>query len=508
MHDAHGPTSSMISGNAITIKDGTFNQILNVSRRQGEWPNDQRCQSNSQFRTGFDLLTDMTSPSAFYNAGHSFDFPKCHPNTCVAILDRLKNWTLGNQEPNASILWLYGAAGAGKSCIARSLAEWCDEQRLLLASFFFFRSDPSRNSVQHFIPTLAYNVAQNVPQVRSSIEQSIYSDPHIFSKALDVQMLRLVLEPLTRNIWEPVYAASNVHRQKFTSIATYPRVVIIDGLDECLQSEQKNIIHLFSSILDRNLGWKILVASRPEQAIRTSIDRFVPIDRSARIALSDEYKSTADITRFLEDKFVDIKHTHIWKSFIPSDWPPREDIDKLVRKSSGQFIYAATVIRYVCSDYNSPVDRLRSVLDSGRTLISRSGISDSLELPFAELDTLYAQILQTASGRFRVHNPQTVPLMVALCILPGEDHEFLVLHQSPADAFSKILRLDIDVVSLILAELSSILSVQPWHIAVYHASLGDYLFDRSRSGSFWVDETQLWTDLFCYGLSTPGLYFS
>ena len=43
-----------------------------------------------------------------------------------------------------------------------------------------------------------------------------------------------------------------------------------------------------------------------------------------------------------------------------SQWlPPQEDVDKLVRKSSGQFIYAA-VITYVCSDYDSPVDRLRS----------------------------------------------------------------------------------------------------------------------------------------------------
>ena len=91
----------------------------------------------------------------------------------------------------------------------------------------------------------------------------------------------------------------------------------------------------------------------------------------------------------------------------------------------------------------------------------------------------------TASGRFWVDNLQTVPLTVALCILLGEDHEFLVLHESPADAFSKILRLDIDVVSLILAELSSILSVQPY-IAVYHTSLGiisSIVVGRALSGS-------------------------
>ena len=43
------------------------------------------------------------------------------------------------------ILWLTGAAGAGKSAIAQSIIELCLVQGLIIASFFFNRSDSTRN---------------------------------------------------------------------------------------------------------------------------------------------------------------------------------------------------------------------------------------------------------------------------------------------------------------------------------------------------------------------------
>ena len=58
-------------------------------------------------------------------------------------------------------------------------------------------------------------------------------------------------------------------------------------------------------------------------------------------------------------------------------------MNQLVRKSSGQFIYASTVIRYVSSIRHKPTDRLDIVL----------GICPSQkDLPFVELDALYTHI--------------------------------------------------------------------------------------------------------------------
>ena len=449
----------------------------------------------------------MTSPSAFYNAGHTFDFPKCHENTRVAILERLQNWLVGNVDPNASILWLYGAAGSGKSCIARSIAEWCQEQNLLLASFFFFRSDSSRNSVKRFIPTLAYNVTQTVSGARSIIDHAVRSDPHIFSKTIDIQMLRLVFEPLTLLASHMSSSTSNFPVPQYTPEAhsspriSLPHVFIVDGLDECLdQAEQKAILRLFTSILRRNIGWKVLVASRPEQAIRTSFDSFVPMFLTSRIALSNEYDSDEDIRRFLHDKFVEIKATHFRKAFIPVDWPCPLHIDRLVRKSSGQFIYAATIIRYVSFDYDSPVDRLCSILNNG-SIIHRAAEGH----PFAELDSLYMHILQMASER--LDSVKNVSLVTALSIFFGD---YLVciqyLYETPNEMFCDILHLDDESVGSILAELSSIISLSTGgdKVVPYHASLEDFLFDRSRSGCFWVDKALLLSDIACHCMSMSG----
>jgi len=111
--------------------------------------------------------------------------------------DKDQDWTLSSE---ASLTWIYGAAGAGKSSIARSIAEWCQKERILLASFFFFRSDPQRNNIRRFIATLAYDIIQSVPLAdsRHFIEHAVESDPHIFSRSLDAQILYLIPKPLSQ----------------------------------------------------------------------------------------------------------------------------------------------------------------------------------------------------------------------------------------------------------------------------------------------------------------------
>jgi len=58
------------------------------------------------------------------------DAPKCHPDTRIAVISRLIQWITGEIDFDALILWLYGAAGAGKSAIAHSITDICMERRL------------------------------------------------------------------------------------------------------------------------------------------------------------------------------------------------------------------------------------------------------------------------------------------------------------------------------------------------------------------------------------------
>ncbi|KAF8977770.1 hypothetical protein BDQ17DRAFT_1266271, partial [Cyathus striatus] len=47
------------------------------------------------------------------------------------------------------------------------------------------------------------------------------------------------------------------------------------------------------------------------------------------------------------------KHHHILNSMLVS-WPDDKDVDTIVQKSSGQFIYVSTVIHYVSDSQHNP----------------------------------------------------------------------------------------------------------------------------------------------------------
>jgi hypothetical protein len=92
---------------------------------------------------------------------------------------------------------------------------------------------------------------------------------------------------------------------------------------------------------------------------------------------------------------------------MPFDWPLEEDIDTLVRKSSGQFIYAATVIKFRPSGKRVKA-RLRTILN-----VDSTAIQVQAKLPFRQLDPLYKHFLNAAGAR-RV---EAVKQTTSLCIL-------------------------------------------------------------------------------------------
>ncbi|KIM35817.1 hypothetical protein M413DRAFT_325348, partial [Hebeloma cylindrosporum] len=95
---------------------------------------------------GFERLQQAVAPGAFHDSGDIFDPAKCHPRTRMAVIKKIMDWIAGRLEEGdeANILWFHGPAGSGKSAIARKIAELCESEKRLLATFFFSRSDPAR----------------------------------------------------------------------------------------------------------------------------------------------------------------------------------------------------------------------------------------------------------------------------------------------------------------------------------------------------------------------------
>uniref|UniRef100_A0A8H7XNX1 Nephrocystin 3-like N-terminal domain-containing protein n=1 Tax=Psilocybe cubensis TaxID=181762 RepID=A0A8H7XNX1_PSICU len=429
----------------------------------------------SKQSTGFDNLVKASSPSAFYNAGSNFDSPKCHPNTRVAILDKIMEWVGGNLETlDGYVLWLYGPAGAGKSAVAKTIAERCSSRNLLLATYFFSNTDPTRNQVNALMATLAYQVALYLPMARDLIEMVVDRDPLIFTRSLQDQFHSLIIRPLLQL----------VHSGAFTQ--TSPRVIIIDGLDECLKFDMQSLVlDAISSEMqevETRLPLRYIIASRPEPHLYIQFADPQLFPKTTRFPLDDKYYPTADIRQFLEDSFKKIKERHPLRRHIPGVWPTVRDIETLVNKSSGQFIYAATVIQYVSAPRNQPAQCLEVIL----------GLRPprSNHAPFAQLDALYTKIINPAATVEDISST-----MKLLGFLLPQSTERIDLYQNVLKIprfLEKFLALEDGEVQRLLIDLSSLIRYQDQdtELRVIHASFVDFLLDENRSKGYFIDPVE------------------
>ncbi|CAA7268931.1 unnamed protein product [Cyclocybe aegerita] len=419
---------------------------------------------------GFDFLQSMVCPNAFHDSDDRPDPPKCHENTRVAIIAKIIDWIEGRIDTDALIFWLFGPAGSGKSAIARTLAELCEARGLLLASFFFFRSDPGRNTTKSLIASIAYSVALTIPPSRALIESAVETNPLIFRYSLDIQFTKLVIEPL-RQLMD-----SNVFSQ-----IPFPTLIIIDGLDECVApKQQSNVLTTLTRCASRSgLPLKFLIASRPEQGIKFSFDKVRPRSMITSLELDYDYCTREDIKTFLYDKFSEITQSHPFRSLLSPSWPSQPQLHALVDKSSGQFIYVSLVIRHIDSPFHLPSDRLDAVLELR---------PPEKDLPFTELDALYTHILTGVTDLPTVL--EIFGMKFAIQFYPGPDNGC-----GDIEMIETIMGLRAGDVSIVLSGLSSLLKCRDGYITIHHSSLLDFLQNERRSQRFFIDVQEVHTKI-------------
>ena len=192
-----------------------------------------------------------------------------------------------------------------------------------------------------------------------------------------------------------------------------------------------------------------------------------------RVVLDETFNPGRDIEVFLQDGFAEIyaKNADVL-SHVKQPWPERGIIELLVQRSSGQFIYAAAVLKFVGADFCNPMTQLALILKPDPTA-------------FSNLDQLYTQILSVY--------PNTVNMVQVLGIIAAFDAKTLI----PA-VIEDILQMEKGDVMLVLRCLSSLIAFVDerhlWEIVnvgsvhFTHASFGDYLEDPSRSGPFHINK--------------------
>ncbi|TEB33392.1 hypothetical protein FA13DRAFT_1730396 [Coprinellus micaceus] len=424
-----------------------------------------------------DLYSNI-AVGALYNSAERFNAPTCHPDTRKAVQREIHQWMVDG-DPNKRILWLTGPAGAGKSAIMGSIAEVLHREGKLGASFFFssFSGSANRKSKRCFVTTLAYQLQQHAElraRLRKPVMAAIEEDPSIFGKGLKHQMNGLLLEPLR----------DTCERGSLATPAL--QIILVDGVDECegmeqpdssrpgwqlsMETDQTEVLSvLLQAARDRAFPCRIIVASRPETWIRrflTGVGPAAPL--TTEIFLDEKFYPDQDIDKYLRQEFAELRS---WYRSLPPTWPSEQDIKTLVTNASGQFVYPATIIRFVKSVRSkTPQELLEIALEIKPPDASK---------PFAQLDALYTSILLSSS-----RPDTTVQWLKAHQILSNRRRNatldawfFECLCQSLPGEAEQVLG---SLPSLIFRPTPDPRGSQPTAYIFYHKSFLDYLQDPER----------------------------
>ncbi|KAF9053284.1 hypothetical protein BJ165DRAFT_1523991 [Panaeolus papilionaceus] len=452
----------------------------------------------------FERLFNHICERAFHNSD-KFDEIKCHPGTRTSILKVLSDFANDTEYP--FVTWLNGPAGAGKTAVGRSLAELCEEAGILAACFFFWRSDLERSDEKRLIATLAYQLCLSIPRLRPFVERKVADDPAIFSKPLKLQLWTLILAPLRQM------------RESHSTFAvqTSARLIIIDGLDECggqssdrINRQERALDALGQLASNQNIfPFRILIISRTEAHLRRRFEGPRLQNLTRPLPLDYSFTPDKDILVYVTHEFLWIVNHHPYGRYLPSGWPGNHIINAIVIKSSGQFIYAATVMRFIRSELHRPDKRLLLIQDLTEHQVIRGEVSHFvpvdnpsvalklLAFHFAHRHPMHLSLVSSAMHYEQIptlpslsHSSYRDPTVMWPWYPPPEQRppEFL-----PLTSIEKYLKLDSGAIIHSLSHFESLFTVLPefsiegGFIQVHHASFVDFLFDKARSQEWHLD---------------------
>ena len=358
-------------------------------------------------------------------------------------------------EPDGKpICWLNGRPGSGKSAVSQTIAENHASGKRLAASFFFSRRDLERRTTQHVVPTLTMQLFSFLPSIRGAVIAALENDYMIPMKVLREQMEKLLLQPLSTATERP----------------DTPILIVIDALDECddesLVSELVAVLALLP--LKTPLPLRLLTTSRSEPWLQSQFHRQ---DISA-LTLSLEihaFSAEADIRSFLCRALDDTYDQHLQvMQHLPRPWPSSDELERIVNKAGGLFIFALTVAKFVGDRMHNPIERLQAILEDKATV--------SAESAYADLDSLY----RDAVSVFPDPDVARLVLGVVYC---------MAIPLSVSGLHKLLQRPDVDA-RIIVPALSSVLLAsedgkQP--IQFYHASFRDFLINPQRSRKYAIN---------------------
>lgn len=302
------------------------------------------------------------------------------------------------------ICWLIGSPGTGKSAIARSLVNTLGDRAV--ASFFCSSSSRDTSDAKKIIPTLVAQLAQrpNWQRFRDALNRALPAQgdsSNLIGRraSLDAQLQKLIIEPFG------------------TTTLLKPAVIIIDGLDECLDiDEAEKLIAYLGRCLGRlPANLKFFISSRNDPRLRRGMDMADAVRKAGKDDLEPpsrvvkrfdldaaEYDdfTRRDIGIYLRSGFAKYKGLSTPSSSSKSEtsyhdtfsFPREDELRRFVTRCMDlPFIVASTVFKHITAkDATDPRERMRRFFNLRLADVSFNGTADA---KMRRLNEVYGHII-------------------------------------------------------------------------------------------------------------------
>lgn len=242
-------------------------------------------------------------------------------------------------------------------------------------------------------------------------------------------------------------------------------MIVIDALNECENAKDvREVIQLFAKVKGlKKSRLRVFMINRQETSIRLD---FIKILKNCHrdFVLHNVSPSmiNQNILTFYRHELKDLDFSE--------SWPSEPDVDHLVKRAGGLFIWAATACRFIERDERLARRRLSLILDN----------DDAKKGPEKELNKIYTKILlQSVSDEYDEEKREQLFAMFRDIV------ESIVILIDPllATVLAKLLDKSQKEVDHTLGDLYSILNVpknQDKLIRSIHSSFLDFLLNSKR----------------------------
>ena len=428
-------------------------------------------------------LRKFLKPAAGVGYNHR-DRHGCLKGTRVALLDEIERWAEDLDGP--PIFWLNGLAGSGKSTIAHTVAERCVAKGILGASFFCSANvapGEGHDNPGIIFPTLAHQLSQKYPEVRSALLANPDPDHGIIYKSLETQAEELIIGPLRS--------------------ADVTTVIVIDAFDECKgERSSSEILSVLENIVEQVLNVKLFITSRPGPLIECGFHR--PECVAKVFTLHDTTShliSNNDIRTYLEHELSGVA---VRKE--SDDYMTAPQLDLLSRRAAGLFVYATATIKFLDGGVRAPSKLYTIIADSpddttheGEVAGVHAGLS---------LDSLCISVFTTSFGSKAPQDHAIVRLVLTTMVLSAHPPPLSEIPKM-AETEDEMVPLRMGEVLVVLKSISSLLELHKDHdhpVRPFHKLLFDCLTnpERCKDKRFLIDTSgnpsgkTFWSIVSCY----------